>query len=87
MQLYSYFNPQAIQGFSIFSSYLFMILFLVPILYWTYKLRKTVKMHPIIYMMLQKAYNFILLQETVLVENKNNNFTHENNEVDLSNTR
>lgn len=66
MQLYSYFRSQAIQGFSIFSSYLFMTLFLIPVVYWTYKIRKIVKAHPIVYLMLQKAYNFVLYQETVI---------------------
>lgn len=67
MGLYSYFRSQAVQGFSIFSSYLFMIALLVPIVYWVYKIRKIVKTHPIIYLMLQKAYNFILYQDTVLI--------------------
>lgn len=67
MRLYSYFNSTAIQGFSIFSSYLFMILFTAIIIYWIYRLRKLTKDHPIVYLMLQKAYNFITYQKTVLI--------------------
>jgi hypothetical protein len=36
---------------------------------------------------MQKAYNFIVYQKVVLVENKNNYFKHENNEVDMTNAR
>lgn len=75
-QLYSYLGTDPVQMFSIFSSFLFMIAFLIPIIYWAYKLRMTIKQHPMVYLMIQKAYNFILLQETVLIENKNNCFTH-----------
>lgn len=76
MQLYSYLGTDAIQRFSIFSSFLFMLAMLVPIVYMAYRLRLTIKQHPNVYLMIQKAYNFILLQETVLIENKNNCFTH-----------
>lgn len=37
--------------------------------------------------MIQKAYNFILYQKTVLLNNNNHFFTHEKNEVDLTNAR
>lgn len=76
MQLYSYLGTDGIQLFSIFSSFLFMFGMLAPIIYMAYRLRTTIKQHPHVYLMLQKAYNFILLQQTVLIENKNNCFTH-----------
>ncbi len=44
-----------------------MIGMLIPIIYWLYKMRKIIKTHPVIYLMLQKAYNFILYQDTVLI--------------------
>lgn len=56
-----------------------MILFVVVVFYTVYKLRKLTVDHPIGYLMLQKAYNFILLQKTVLVENGNHHFTHDKN--------
>jgi hypothetical protein len=39
-----------------------MIALIIPVIYWAHKLRKIIKAHPIVYLMLQKAYNFILLQ-------------------------
>lgn len=44
-----------------------MITFFVILIYFTYKVRKLVKDYPIAYLMIQKAYNFIAYQKTVLV--------------------
>jgi hypothetical protein len=73
--IYGYLGTSGIQIFSIVSSYIFMITFVVIVLYFAYKLRKLVKDYPIAYLMIQKAYNFIAYQKTVLVENKYNYFT------------
>ncbi len=79
MSIYNYLGSSFIQIFSIISSFLFMITFLIVVIYFAYKMRKIVKEYPIAYLMIQKAYNFILYQKTVLVENQNHYFTHEKN--------
>lgn len=79
MRIYSSLASSPVQYFSIVSTYIFMILFVVVVFYTVYKLRKLTVDHPIGYLMLQKAYNFILLQKTVLVENGNHHFTHDKN--------
>jgi len=77
--IYKYLGTSGIQIFSIVSSFIFMITFLVIVIYFAYKLRKLAKVFPIAYLMIQKAYNFIAYQKTVLVENRNNYFTHDKN--------
>lgn len=74
----------AILGFSAFSSWLFIAGLLVAIGYFIYKLRKLSTDSPITYLMLQKAYNFITFQKVILINNQNNTFVYEKNEVDLS---
>lgn len=87
MRLYSYLGTSSVQSFSIFSSFIFSILFLIAIVVFCYKLRKIAKDSPTTYLMIQKAYNFIVYQKIVKIDNKNNYFKHENNEVDLTNAR
>ena len=67
MRIYSHLASSPIQIFSILSTYIFMLFFLVVACWSLYKLRRWVLDHPVGYLMLQKAYNFILLQKTVLV--------------------
>ena len=67
MRLYSYLGTSPIQVFSILNTYIFMILFLVITCHTIYRLRTITKDYPVAYLMLQKAYNFILLQKTVLI--------------------
>lgn len=76
MRLYSYFSSSAIHSFSIFTSFLFAVLFLIAVIVFCYKLRKIAKDSPITYLMIQKAYNFIVYQKIVIIENKNNYFSH-----------
>lgn len=83
----SYSASQPILGFSIFSSFVFMIPMLIIPIYFAYKIRKITKDYPIAYLMMQKAYNFILNQPIVLISNKIHYFTLEKNEVDLTNAR
>jgi hypothetical protein len=59
----------AIEGFSIFNSWLFMIIFLSIIGYICFKIRQMTTQSPITYLMIQKAYNFISYQEIVLINN------------------
>jgi len=44
-----------------------MILFIVALVFWAYKLRKFTIEHSLVYLMIQKAYNFITYQKTVLI--------------------
>jgi len=67
MRIYSYLGKGSIQIFSILSSWVFMILFLIVIAYFGYRLRKIIKDSPLTYLMIQKAYNFITYQKTVLI--------------------
>lgn len=67
MSIYSYLGTSFIQVFSIMSTYIFMIAFLAAIVYFTYKIWKIVKEYPVAYLMIQKAYNFIIYQKTVLI--------------------
>jgi hypothetical protein len=67
MSIYSYLGSASIQIFSILSSFLFMIFFLVVVIFFAYKLRRLAKDYPIAYLMIQKAYNFIAYQKTVLI--------------------
>lgn len=87
MTIYSYLGTSFIQIFSIMSTYIFMITFLVVLVYFAYKVRKIAKDFPVAYLMIQKAYNFIVYQKTVLVENGNHHFTHDKNEFDITNAR
>ena len=87
MSIYGYLGTSAIQIFSILSSFIFMLLFLVIVVYFAYRLRRLAKDYPIAYLMIQKAYNFVLFQKTVLVRNKNHYFGFEKNEVDLTDLR
>jgi hypothetical protein len=66
----------SIIGFSIFSSYIFMIGFIAVIVYILYKLKKLATDNPITYLMLQKAYNFITLQKIVLLDNDIHHFIY-----------
>ena len=67
LRLYPYFDTSAIHGFSIFSSWLFMVAVLVFLVVAAYKLRTWITSHPTMYLILRKAYNFIQFQEWVLV--------------------
>jgi hypothetical protein len=67
MTIYGYLASSALQIFSILSTYLFMVTFLIVVIYFTYKMRKIAKDFPVAYLMMQKAYNFIVYQKTVLV--------------------
>jgi hypothetical protein len=67
MRIYAYLGTAPVQIFSIISSYVFMLVALVFALHALYRLRCIVKDYPVAYLMMQKAYNFILLQKTVLV--------------------
>jgi len=44
-----------------------MVTFFIIVIYFTYKIRKLAKDYPIAYLMIQKAYNFIVYQKKVLV--------------------
>ena len=79
IRIYSYLATSPMQIYSIINTYIFMTLFLVFVFYCLYKLRRLVIDHPVGYLMLQKAYNFILLQKTVLIENHNHHFNHDKN--------
>jgi hypothetical protein len=79
----TYGQSGAILGFSAFSSWFFIALLLIPIFYFIYKLRKLSTESPITYLTLQKAYNFIAYQKVVMINNENNHFNHEKNEIDL----
>lgn len=76
MTIYGYLANSFIQIFSILSTYLFMVTFIVVVVYFAYKMRSIAKDYPIAYLMIQKAYNFILYQKTVLIENNNHHFTY-----------
>jgi hypothetical protein len=65
----SYSIKGAILGFSAFSSWLFIVAFLVAIGFFIYKLRKLSTDSPLTYLMLQKAYNFIAFQKVILINN------------------
>ena len=80
----SYSQSSAILGFSAFSSWLFILLLLIPICYFIYKLRKLSTDSPVTYLTLQKAYNFIAYQKVIMINNDTNYFTHEKNEIDLT---
>lgn len=67
MKIYNYLGTTSIQIFSILSSWVFMLLFLIITIFFLYRLRKIIKDYPIAYLMIQKGYNFILLQKTVLI--------------------
>ena len=67
VRLYAYFPSTAIHGFSIYSSWLYMVAFLVFLVYIAYKLRSWTSSHPTMYLVLRKAYNFIQYQEWVLL--------------------
>lgn len=79
----SYNLKGTILGFSIFSSWLFIASMTVPVGYFIYKLRKLITTSPIIYLMLQKAYNFVAFQKVVLIDNEDNHFIYEKNEMNL----
>lgn len=79
----SYGQSGAMVGFSAFSSWFFIVLVMIPIFYCVYKLRKLSTESPITYLTLQKAYNFIAYQKIVMINNENNYFTYEKNEIDL----
>ena len=65
----SYGQKSAILGFSAFSAWFFIVLMLVAVGYFVYKLRKLSTESPITYLMLQKAYNFIAFQKVVMINN------------------
>lgn len=65
----NYKTSTTIEGFSIFSSWLFMISFLTVTGYFAYKIKKLTSVSPVLYIMLQKAYNFIAYQKVVLLDN------------------
>lgn len=76
ISLKSYNIKTGISIFSIFSSWLFMIVLFAVVCYFIYKLRRLSTDSPVTYLMLQKAYNFIAFQKVILIKNENNHFIH-----------
>lgn len=59
MKIRDYNAKTAIEGFSIFSSWLFMIPMIALPIYYAYKIFKLVREYPTTYAMLKKAYEYI----------------------------
>lgn len=76
-----------IEGFSIFSSWFFMVSILGVVGYFVYRIKRLISEHPNTYLMLQKAYNFMTLQKVVMINNPIHYFIDEKNEIDLKKGR
>ena len=79
IKMKDYTSSTPIEGFSIFSSFLFMLSMAVFPIFLTIKLFRLVRNHPQTMKMLNKAYEYISKQEIVLDENSKYYFTHDEN--------
>ncbi len=61
-----------------------MVTFIAMVAYFAYKLYQLTTKHPNTYLMLQKAYNFIVFQKIVMLDNESHNFIDDKNEIDLT---
>lgn len=78
-----YSTKTAIEGFSIFSSFVFMIFMLAVPIYFAYKLFRLMRDNPTTCSMIKKGYEYMTTREEVLQENPIYFFTNDSNEVDL----
>lgn len=79
MKMRNYKTSTAIEGFSIFSSFLFMIPMIATPIYFAYKIFRLIRDHPATFEMLKKAYRYICSREHILDENSIYYFTSDKN--------
>ena len=84
VKMRDYSTSTPLEGFSIFSSFLFMIPMLILPIYFSVKVYRLIRDHPTTVQMLSKGYSYITKQEVVLDENSIYYFTHDKNDVDIT---
>ena len=84
VKMRNYTSTTPIEGFSIFSSFLFMLpMFAAPIVF-AVKVYRLVRDHPVTCQMISKGYDYIAKQEIVMDSNPIYYFTYDNNEVNIT---